>query len=268
MKRRLESIIDPAAARWRDTALVEAAYDAERAYTLERTSTLEFDELVYGSADRFDAVGDADFVLVDDNVQWGSMRESRQFLVGHVERRIRDLVAPGGSVLEFGSGNGRNLLYLKSRLHDRQFAGLELSPISVELARRLSHQFEQPVQFEVGNACSAPPPELPARVDLVFSCHALEMMPRSFAGAIDNMLCTATRHVVFFEPIPELWPANARGWASHCRAYVMDRLRGFMTVLKSRAAETGWTIATAHRLKTSTNPINETVEVSLVRSGG
>jgi SAM-dependent methyltransferase len=267
IKRRLAVLVDPSAATWRDTATVQAAYDAERAHTLERTSRLGFDELVYGSADRFDEAAESDFILFDDEVVWAPTRKSRRFLVEGMERRIRALVPPGGTVAEFGSGSGRNLLYLKSRLPDLEFIGLDLSPVSVELARQLSNQFGHPVRFEVANACESLPARVPNRVDIAFSSHALEMMPRAFVGAIDNMLSIATRHVLFFEPIPELWPSTARGCASHCRAYVMDRLRGFMPALAERADAAGWAIDEAERLKTSTNPINETVFVKLSRAG-
>jgi hypothetical protein len=266
IRRRVQSVFNPGAATWRNAATVQAAYDAERAYTLERTATLDFDELVYGSADRFDAVPVSDFVLLDDRVVWGPTRASRRFLIEHIASRVDDLVPPDGTVVEFGSGNGRNLLYLKSRFPDRRFVGLELSPVSVDLARHLSGQFGHPVRFEVADACAASLPHIPDRVDLAFSCHALEMMPRSFPRAIDNMLALASHHVLFFEPVPELWPSNGRGLASRCRAYVMDRLRSFMPVLIARAAEAGWAIASAQRLETSTNPINETVAVVLVRN--
>jgi hypothetical protein len=267
VKRRLASVLNPAVATWRDTATVQAAYDAERGYALGRTSRLGFDELIYGSVDRFDEAPESDFILLDDRVVWAPTRKSRGFLIGEIERRIGAVVPPGGTVAEFGSGNGRNVLYLKSRMPESHFVGLELSPVSVELARHLSTQFGHPVRFDVANACQPLPPGAPDRVDVAFSTHALEMMPRAFVGAIDNMLSIATRHVLFFEPIPELWPSTPRGWASHCRAYVMDRLRGFMPALVKRAAASGWRLDEAERLRTSTNPINETVVVTLSRTG-
>jgi hypothetical protein len=265
-KRRVKGMFSPSAVAWRDAATVRQAYDVERGYTLDRINELEFADLVYGSHDRLEAPDASDFVLIGDDVRWESTRTTRRFLVEHMERRIREVTRPGGRLIEFGSGNGRNLLYLKSRLPDREFAGLELSSVSVELARRLSDRFGYTVQVEAGNACAPTLPPLPGPTDAVFSCHALEMMPRSFVTAVDHMLRIATDRVLFFEPIPELWPSNARGWASHCRAYVMDRLRGFMQVVHARAASAGWRVETAERLKTSTNPINETVEVTLVRA--
>lgn len=265
IKRQLLAILNPASQRWRDAKGVMASYDAERGYTLDHMEQLTFEELVYGSADRFDQVQQSDFILIDDRITWGPTRDSRAFLIQEIERRVMELVPAGGTVAEFGSGSGRNLLYLKSRLPDREFIGLELSPVSVQLARRLSAQFERPVRFEAANVCEPLPATIPTQVDLVFSTHALEMMPRTFIVAIDNMLSIAREHVLFFEPIPELWPSTPRGWASRARAYVMDRLRGFMPELRPRAAAAGWMIAEAARLKTSTNPINETALVRLAR---
>jgi SAM-dependent methyltransferase len=262
-KRALATVVHPRAVYWRDAGSVLAAYDTERGYTLERVSALTFDELVYGSADRFDAVSDSDFILLDDRVVWGRTRDSRRVLVEEMERRLVPLAPPGSTVAEFGCGNGRNIFYLKTRLPGCEFVGLELSPVSVDLARRLAVQFGRPARFEVYNACDPLPPRAAESVDVAFSSHALEMMPRTFPGAVDNMLRLATRHVLFFEPVPELWPWTARGAASHWRAYVMDRLRGFMPVLRQRAAAAGWRVVEARRLGTSTNPINETVFVQV-----
>jgi hypothetical protein len=265
-KRQFNTLLQPGSDRWRDATVVKEAYDAERGYTLDRESTLTFDELVYGSADRFDAVPDSDFILLDDRVVWGPTRASRRFLVEELEKHVARLVPDGGTVVELGSGNGRNLLYLRQKFPDRRFIGLELSPVSVTLARRLSEKFELPVTYFEANVCQPLAESVPRGVDLVYSSHALEMMPRSFVGAIDNALALSSRHVVFLEPIPELWPANARGLTSHLRAYVMDRLNGFMPALNERLeSRRDWNLVAAERLRTSTNPINETCLVHLQR---
>jgi Methyltransferase domain len=263
LKRKALGLFRRSHSQWRDATSVKAAYDAERGYTLEHLDRLSFDELVYGSADRFDQVPDSDFILLADEVIWGRTRDSRQFLVREMERRIAALVPAGGTVAEIGSGSGRNLLYLKSRLPDRRFVGFELSPVSATLARQLSARFGYDVEFSVANACE--PIATPPPIDVVFSSHALEMMPRMFVGAVDNMLRIARTDVLFFEPIPELWPRDRRGRASRLRAYVMDRLDGFMPALAARLRGS-WKMRESRRLGTSTNPINETVLVHLSRT--
>ena len=267
LKLRARSIIRPGSDHWRSAATVQDAYDAERGYTLEREDHLSFDELVYGSADRFDAVPESDFVLLDDRVVWAPTRKSRAFLVDQLEQHVARLVPAGGTVVELGSGSGRNLLHLKKQLPDRNYVGLELSPVSARLAQRLSEKFALPVEFVQANVCQPLAPGVAPAADLVYSSHALEMMPRIFPGAIRNALALSRRHVVFFEPVPELWSMDLRGLASHLRAYVMDRLNGFMPVLDAILNEhRDWRTTTAERLATSTNPINETCRVHLVRS--
>lgn len=264
-KRRLQALLKPGSDRWRDAALVKDAYDAERGYTLEREAALSFDELVYGSADRFDAVPESDFILLDDAVVWAPTRTSRRFLVEEIERQVRRLTSPGSTVVELGSGSGRNLLHLRKCLPDRRFVGLELSPVSVKLARHLSDKFALPVEFIEADVCRDL--AAPLAADLVYSSHALEMMPRQFVGAVRNALAISQGHVLFFEPIPELWPADLRGWTSHLRAYVMDRLDGFMPALhRELAARPEWTVVSAERLRTSTNPVNETCRVLVRRT--
>jgi SAM-dependent methyltransferase len=203
---------------------------------------------------------------MDDRVVWGRTADSRRFLVEEIERQVQALVPSGGLVVEIGSGNGRNLLNLKRKFPDRRFLGLELSPVSVQLARHLSTRFGMPVEFATSNACEPFPSTVPLDAHLVYSSHALEMMPRSFTAALRNILHLARAHAVFFEPVPELWPASARGWASHLRAYVMDRLRGFMPALaREITSQADWRISSALRLGTSTNPINETCRVHVTR---
>jgi hypothetical protein len=265
-KRRLQALLKPGSDRWRDAEAVRDAYDAERGYTLEREAALSFDELVYGSADRFDTVPESDFILLDDAVVWGPTRTSRRFLVEEIEQQVRRLTSPGSTVIELGSGSGRNLLHLRKCLPDRRFVGLELSPVSVKLARHLSDKFQLPVEFVEANVCQDLAADVPRAADLVYSSHALEMMPRQFVGAVRNALTLSQAHVLFFEPIPELWPTDARGLTSHLRAYVMDRLDGFMPVLhRELAARPGWTVVNAERLRTSTNPVNETCRVLVTR---
>jgi hypothetical protein len=54
--------------------------------------------------------------------------------------------------------------------------------------------------------------------------------------------------------------------ASHFRAYVMDRLNGFMPALNEQLTQRKeWRLVAAERLRTSTNPINETCLVHLQR---
>ena len=265
-KRRLQTIVNPGSVIWRDSSVVKGAYDAERGYTLEREGALTFEELVYGSADRFDVVSPSDFILLDDRVVWAPTRESRRFLVERIQKDVQRLVPAGGTVIELGSGSGRNLLHLKQQLPDRRFIGLELSSTSVKLARHLAEKFALPVEFLEANVCEELTVDLRQAVDLVYSSHALEMMPRIFVGAISNALALASSHVLFFEPIPELWPSNARGVASRCRAYVMDRLDEFFPALERALDQRPeWTLIAAERLATSTNPINETCLVHVSR---
>ena len=75
-----------------------------------------------------------------------------------------------------------------AEIADRRFIGLELSPVSVTLAKRLSERFGLPVGFFEANVCQPLPAAVPRDADLVYSSHALEMMPRTFVGAWDLVL--------------------------------------------------------------------------------
>lgn len=233
---------------------------------LQRFEKLSFEELVFGSADKFDETPDSDFTLVANRVIWGSSRDARRFVADRLVREIGRHSRPGDSIVELGSGSGRNLLLLKQTYPDREFYGFELSPVSVELARHSSERFNLPVRFETADATQPLPNIVAGPVAVAFSAHALEMMPRIFAGAIRNMLDLQPAHALFFEPVPELWPRTMRGLASHARTVTLDRLRAFMPALKAELrARPGWRIERAERLGTASNPLNETCLVHLTR---
>jgi SAM-dependent methyltransferase len=250
----------------RDAGTVRTVYDTERGHMLARIGKLTFDELVFGTADKFDETPDTDFTLQRDRVVWGSSSESRRMIAERLADEIANLTEPGSLVVEMGSGSGRNLLFLKRRLPDREFLGYELSPVSVELARRSSERFALAVRFETADATKPLPRIGDGRVDVVFSSHALEMMPRIFVGAVRNMFDLQPAHLLFFEPVPELWPRNLRGMASRARTITLDRLRNFMPALRSELARRGgWQLVRAERLRTAINPLNETCFVHLRR---
>jgi trans-aconitate methyltransferase len=236
---------------------VRVAYDDFRGKSLERLSTIDWDSYIFLPPER-------GFVLVDDRVEWRSLSEPRRRILDRLTLVTQQYARPGATVVEFGSGDGRNLMLLKRLFPALRFVGLELSPVSVDLARRAALQFGADVEFHVADACDAA--SLPATVqsaDLAFSCFALEMMPRIFTGAVANMLRLSSGGVLFLEPIPELWPSTPRGLVSKLRARAMDRLHGLPAAVHAALVSGEWRLERMERSGLAINALNEMCEIQI-----
>jgi SAM-dependent methyltransferase len=230
---------------------VKANYDSISDGSLD----LDFDGYVYGDASK------RDHVLIGGHVRYGSVREARGLLLEHLAEVVSHYAegVAGPLVVEVGSGNGRNLFFLKSRLPAVRCLGLDLSPVSVERSRTAARKFGLDVAFLEADA-TRPFPDLPDRPTVVFSIHALEQMPRIFPRAVDSILALAPRAAVFFEPVSELYPWSPRGLLSRARVVHMDYLQGLYRYLKSRHAP----VVTARRLGFAQHPLDETCEIHVL----
>jgi SAM-dependent methyltransferase len=232
----------------RTPQFVRATYDAVRG----RIRVSDFDTFVFGKS------GGHRIALNDGHVQWQShaeiVRTLRHHVVATVARACRGIANP--VVVEAGAGSGANLLLLK-KLHPEIHAiGLELSPVSVELARAAAESFGLHVEMREADLTQSLP-DLAQPVDVCFSCHALEQMPDVFPAAVDNMLGLAQSEVILFEPVGELYGRGLRQTVARLRLRAVDYLSGLYDYLVARrAAVTYW-----KALGIGTSPFNETVEI-------
>ncbi|PIS09861.1 MAG: hypothetical protein COT73_12460 [Bdellovibrio sp. CG10_big_fil_rev_8_21_14_0_10_47_8] len=247
--------------RKRTVANVRSTYNEERQRLWNRLQSLDWDSYV------FFPETDKDFILIDDQVKYGSHREARMLLLERISSVIEPFAARGGVVVELGSGDGRNLLYLKKRFPKMKFVGFELSEISVEFSKDAAKKFSiTDVDFYAADASRALPSFLGS--DQVVCCYtsfALEMMPRIYRGAVDNMISLQPEVMAFFEPEEALWSHDLRGVTSKIRVRSLDRLRGLYAYLGEIVARGGWKITSAKRSGIGINPFNEMVEIIVER---
>ena len=235
--------------RFRSIAFVQANYDRERHAELARfeASPPLLDTYVFGDHT------DSDFVLLNGRTQYGPLSAARRHIANVLLGHVTAHTAPGDTVVEFGCGNGRNLIHLKRMLPDRTYVGLELSPHSVELCRKAAEHYACPIRFEAHDVTKQLEIDLP-RPRVCFSVHALEQMPRGFEQAFRNMLATNPQSIIMLEPVHELYHWTVRGVLGSLRARVMDRLTGLPRFLQ----ELPVTVARAEPLGFADNPLNET----------
>jgi SAM-dependent methyltransferase len=226
-------------------------YDAQRASVLARMRS--------GWPDRQDYFvrGDSDPDQVGYFLDAGRLAFGSPLGVQHrLQQRLIDRIASFGprSVLEFGSGSGRNLLAIKAAHPDVECIGLELTEASVALARAASEAYGLPVRTYQADVTAAIPD---VRADIVFSVHALENIPDAQA-VLALMLDRANIAVVLYEPIIEVLGWGLRDVAARIRAYHLDRLRGLGPSLHSHGAH-------IQRLDDAENVLNPTTEVMIRR---
>jgi SAM-dependent methyltransferase len=240
---------------------VKVSYDQQRKELLDKYESIDWNTYVFFPDDL------EDFYLVDDKISWGKLSVPRKLLLDRIVEKVKTRTSAGAYVLEVGSGDGRNINYLGKTFPDINFVGLELSDTSVELSKKMAEKFGiKNTRFYQANACEKWPNfEGSNNIDLIYSSFALEMMPKIFVHAFDQMMKLSKKSIVLFEPIHEYWPKNLRGLASRLRVYDLDRLRGVPGYLDKNTGAYGWKVKYIKRSKTAINPVNEMVEVEMIR---
>ena len=241
---------------YRTPLSVQHNYDKEALSSLQKLEQgVSWDEYIYG------APVPEDFYVDNVQVKFGRRDVPRRKIADLLIAQVSAITQnQPGTIVEFGSGTGRNILLLKKHLPHCNFIGLELSPQNVLLSRRAADKFGIEATFHQCDV-STHLPELPKDIRLVYSVHALEMMPRIFASAVDNMMSITSKQALLLEPIAEYYPWSLRHILARFRAYDLDRLRGLRGYVQKR----GWTIREARLLPVSDNPLNPTVLMILER---
>jgi SAM-dependent methyltransferase len=234
----------------RDKQFVTDEYNHERDEYWK--SAMTFDEFVYGSATELA------WRLIDHEPCRTTEAEVRQRLLPRLLQRVSHFSKPGDLVVEFGAGTGRNLAYLARELPGREYLGLELTPRSVDDARRQLAALRSPVEMRVADVTQ--PTGISAAV--TYSVLALEQMPNTVSReAIAQMSATAFSAVICFEPIRELYPISIRGITSRLRQYRADYLRHLPQHLRNL----GLHVSVLERSGLGNNALNEMCELVINR---
>lgn len=159
-------------------------------------------------------VGDAtgpELHMRNHGLRWGANDVSRHYIQG-IRRSLIENFDRITSVLEFGSGSGRNLLALKHCQPGWEVRGYELTKEGAGLAGRLAKKFQLPIRVRQQNLwhLSGAP-----EADVGFTCFALEQVNCGVAEAallLRKILSKVRYGVVLLEPLVEYYPRTFRGW--------------------------------------------------------
>lgn len=204
---------------------MKESYDLQRSAKLEKASDMTLEEYVY--LDEPLCIS-----LLDGELLFGVAMQVYERLTSLVSNRL--LQQQYRRVVELGSGDGRNLLYLSRKHPSFEFIGLDFSPRSVELANSTASRLNiANVKFYTADLTKVEQYSHHLEKSAVFSMHCLEEMPRAFKHTLRALSDTRVTQMTFLEPI---WiPTNRPilDLIRWLRIKNRDRLDGFISAARN-----------------------------------
>jgi hypothetical protein len=136
---------------------------------------------------------------------------------------------PGAkSITEFGSGVGRNLLYLKKEIPALEVYGYELCPPGVKIAQAAAAKFGLSAAYAPLDYLNDPPEKFVfPDTDVAFTMFSLEQIPTRVSEALKNILSRSRLGSIHIEPVPENYPVTVRGIMGRIDHWKVNYLSGF-----------------------------------------
>jgi len=132
------------------------------------------------------------------------------------------------SVAEFGSGVGRNLIYLHKKHPNLKLYGFELCKPGVELANRAAKKFNLPIQyFQLDYLNWIPSDIIIPKIDVGFTIFSLEQIPDDNLKALNNIMSRVNMGTFHLEPVVENYPWTLRGIIGRIDHYKVGYLKNF-----------------------------------------
>ncbi len=148
----------------------------------------------------------------------------RQSLLATIDKHFPD----ARSVTEYGSGLGRNLLFIKRARPHLDVYGYELCSPGVEIGRRAAEKFGLDVKFSQLDFTSTRSDGYVFPVtDVAFTMFALEQVPRGVSVALQNFLGHVRLGTIHMEPVTEHYPWSVLGVLGRIDHWKVDYLSGF-----------------------------------------
>jgi hypothetical protein len=132
------------------------------------------------------------------------------------------------SVTEFGSGLGRNILYLKSKLPGLKAYGYELCKPGVEIANEAARKFDLDCQYRQLDYVRDPKEAYVFPItDVAYTMFSLEQIPSQNRTAVEHIRDHCLLGSIHIEPVPENYPFTFRGVLGKLDHWKVDYLSGF-----------------------------------------
>ena len=177
----------------RNPFFVENLYDEIRLDLLKNLDNLTFYEYVYCGTE-------ARWSLLDNKICFGVVQTIRERHLNIISSFI--YASEKHKIVELGSGDGSNVLYLAKTFKNREFIGLELSRKSVHLSDLAAKKFGiKNVSFKVIDLSKPETYKHYLNKDHAFySSHCLEEMPRIFKIPLEALRTNGVEEIALLEP--------------------------------------------------------------------
>lgn len=178
--------------------------------------------------------------------------DSIGFYQGTLLNALSQNFPQAASVTEFGSGLGRNVLFLKCRLPNLKVYGYELCKPGVEIAKEAAKKFDVDCQYSQLDYVRDPQDAyvFPA-TDVAYTMFSLEQIPRQNRNAVENIRDHCLLGSIHIEPVPENYPFTFRGLLGKLDHWKVDYLSCFDRNVRSM----GFSRVTKEILTSSHNPL-------------
>ena len=164
---------------------------------------------------------------IDGRLEYGVF-DATAFYRAAILSALREHFPNARSIIEFGCGVGRNVMYLKRELPQAQLFGYELCTPGVEVAQTAAAKFGTEVQYAQLDYVNDPPSKYKfGQSDVAFTLFSLEQLPRQNARALRNILAHVELGSIHIEPVPENYPYSVRGMLGRIDHWKVDYLAGF-----------------------------------------
>lgn len=142
---------------------------------------------------------------------------------------------------EYGSGLGRNLLFLKSKYPHLRCYGYELVNDGVEIARAAAEKFGIAVSYAQLDFLKDPPEKFVfPDTDVAFTLFALEQLPSDCDIALRKILDRSAMGSIHLEPVPENYPRSLRGLIGRIDHTKAGYLRDFAEAVRKQDLSSEW----------------------------
>ena len=138
------------------------------------------------------------------------------------------------TITEFGSGIGRNLLYLKTQLSFLQVQGCDLCQPGVDVPRGAAKKFNMDIKYEqLDYLNDSTDKYVHPRADVAFTMFSLEQLPNRCKEVLDSILSSLRFGSLHIEPVPENYPRTIRGALGRLDRWKVRYLTGFERAVNS-----------------------------------
>jgi hypothetical protein len=223
--------------------LANSAYTAVKSKKIDRQKSVVLDEYSVGwnlyrdylnSSDKLD-----DWLRVkglEDEPHYCNLAGKMEFsdfdMLNFNRRKILETIQrefpEAKSVTEYGSGLGRNLLYLKKNMPFIKFYGYELCQPGVELAQSAANKFGLSIDYsQLDYVEDEEKKYVFPKTDVAFTMYSLEQLPHTNKAAVENILRHTKFGSIHIEPVPENYPITFRGLIGKLDHWKINYLSNF-----------------------------------------